>query len=66
MTTAERIKRMMVASIILQELEEDEQNAFMCASIEMLADMRKMSPFELVIQYVDAILEVNLNEDKRK
>lgn len=66
MTTAEIIKRMMVASIILQELEEDEQDAFMCASIETLAKLRKMSPFDLMKQYVEAIIEVNFNEDKRK
>lgn len=66
MTTGERVKRMMVASIILQELEEDEQNAFMCASLEMLADMRKISPFDLIKQYIEAILEVNANENKRK
>lgn len=67
MTTAERIKRMMVATIILQELEEEEQNAFMCASVEMLAKTREMSPFDLMKQYIEAIIEVNLlNEDKRK
>lgn len=64
--TNERIKRMFLASIILQELEEDEQDALMCASIEMLAGNRKMSPFDLMKQYIEAIIEVNFNEDKRK
>lgn len=66
MTYEERIKGMLVASVILQELEEDEQNTFMCASIEMLADLRKMSPFDLMKQYIEAMIEVNFNEDKRK
>lgn len=66
MKQEERIKAMFTAGILLQELEEDEQDAFMCASIETLANLRKMSPFDLIKQYVEAIIEVNFNEDKRK
>ena len=66
MKQEERIKAMFTAGILLQELEEDEQDAFMCASIETLANLRKMSPFDLLKQYVEAIIEVNFNENKRK
>lgn len=62
----ERVRAMYIAGIILQELEEAEQDAFMCASIETLADKRNMSPFDLMKQYVKAMIEVNFNEDKRK
>ena len=66
MIQEKRVKVMYIVGILLQELEEAEQDAFMCASIETLADRRNMSPFDLMKQYVEAIIEVNLNEDKRK
>lgn len=66
MTQKDRITALFLMVEILKQLDEVEQNAFMCASIEALAETRKMTPFDLIEQYVEAIVEVNLNENKRK
>lgn len=66
MSYEESIKKMLVVEHLLKEMDENEQNAVMCASIEMLADIRNISPFELMEQYEDAIIAVKFMNKKER
>ncbi len=47
------------AYMVIESLDEGAQDAFMCATIEVLARNRDITPIDLIIKYVDAIAKVN-------
>lgn len=55
---------MLIALKAIMKLEECEQDAFMCAMIETLAEKRNTLPYALIAQYLVQIAEVNFHENK--